>query len=246
MSQIEMRYMAHISKDKLLNQFFNDPKLDVHCETAARIFHLPVDRSATDKKVMYAAIDEKKHRYPSKRAGFGIITNIMGQGLLDQLRMFGCKGWDKRKCDELIDNWLGVYTGVRAFLNDTKEEARRNGVVYDCWGMPRYLPGVWSEDDVVVGEAERAASSHKIQGGAQGMIQNAMIWLKPRIRELQEAGLKVRWVLQIHDELILMFEEELWEILNPLVREALTQHSLKLSVPIECSGSMARTWGKLK
>lgn len=246
LSQIEMRYMAHISRDPLLVRFFGDPRLDVHCETAARIFGLKVYADAPTKAEMYSEVDEMQHRYPSKRAGFGIITNIQGAGLLDQLRMFGCKGWDEDGCDRLIAEWLKVYKGVASFLDECKREVRQRGVVRDCWGMPRYLPGVWSEDRKVAAEAERAASSHKIQGGAQGMIQTSMAWLKPYVRSLRLAGANVRWCLQIHDEVILRFDEDLWSTLDPLVTEGLTEHTLKLIVPVKAKGSCARTWGRLK
>jgi DNA polymerase-1 len=234
LSQIEMRYMAHISRDPLLVRLFHEGR-DVHAETAARIFGIAL-----------ADVEELKHRYPSKRAGFGIITNIQGAGLLDQLRMYGCEGWDEDGCDKLIVEWLKVYRGVGQFLADTRTEVREKGVVRDCWGMPRYLPGVWSEDAKVRAEAERAASSHKIQGGAQGMIQRSMAWLKPRIHEMRQDGLNVRWLLQIHDELLLRFMAELWDVLDPLIIEGLTQHSLALIVPVKAKGSCARSWGKLK
>lgn len=246
LSQIEMRYMAHVSKDPLLVKFFGDPKLDVHCETAARIFGLKINERADTKEERYANISEMKHRYPSKRAGFGIITNIMGMGLLDQLRMFGCEGWTEDSCNDLIASWLDVYKGVRTFMDESKQEAYRQGYVRDAWGMIRYLPGVYSSDRIVRAEAERAASSMKIQGGAQGMLQKSMAWLKPYFRALNAEGITVRWILQIHDEIILEFDENAWDIINPLVLEGLTQHSMKLIVPIKASGSSAKTWGKLK
>lgn len=234
-SQIEMRWMAHLSRDPLLVQFFRDGK-DVHAETAARIFGIKV----TD-------VDEMKHRYPAKRAGFGIITSITGHGLLDQLRMFGCVGWDENKCDELISEWLKVYSGVKRFMDDCVDELRHNGVIYDHWGMPRYLPGVWSDDRKVRAEAERTASSHKIQAGAQGLLQQSMIYLKPYIRGLREAGENVRWVLQVHDEILIEGDETLMrEVIDPLVRDALiNHHGMRLIVPVKCSGNLERTWGQL-
>jgi DNA polymerase-1 len=241
LSQVEMRYMAHLSGDVLMKKFFNEKNpltgkdFDIHAETAARIFGIKIED-----------VKEMEHRYPSKRAGFGIITNIAGAGLYDQLRMFGCPGWSVDKCDDLIKEWLNVYKGVKQFLIDTKRDVRNTGFVQDEWGMPRYLPGVWSEDKRVVGESERAASSHRIQGGAQGMLQSAIVWLKPYIRAMVEAGEDIRWVLQIHDEIILRFRRGMWETIDPLVVEGLTQHSLKLSVPIKAKGNYARTWGKLK
>lgn len=234
LSQVEMRYMAHVSRDPLLVKFFHENR-DVHAETAARIFGINI-----------LDVKEMDHRYPAKRAGFGIITNIQGQGLLDQLRMFGCTGWSEDSCTRLIAEWLKVYKGVSDFLDDSRREVRATGVVRDAWGHIRYLPGVWSEDRRTRAEAERAASSHKIQGGAQGMIQQSMIWLKPYIRGLANAGVTCRWILQIHDEIILEFQEDLWETLDPLVIEALTEHSLKLIVPVKAKGSRAKSWGKLK
>jgi DNA polymerase-1 len=187
-----------------------------------------------------------EHRYPAKRAGFGIITNIQGPGLLDQLRMFGCKGWTENKCDELITEWLKIYKGVAQLLKDCVREVQQNGMVRDEWGHIRYLPGVWSEDRKVRGEAERAASSHKIQGGAQGMIQKSMIWAKPIIRALQVDEPRLKWILQIHDELILEGPEDLMrDVVDPVIREALTEHSKKLVVPVKCSGSLGKTWGEL-
>lgn len=250
LSQIEMRYMAHVSRDPLLCQFLREGR-DVHSETASRIFGISLRSSTNPDPVerfqeIYADIQEMEHRYPSKRAGFGIITNIQGAGLYDQLRMFGCPGWSVDKCDALIREWLKVYKGVDAFCKDAMKEAHATGAVRDVWGMERPLPGVYSDDPKVVAEAERAASSMKIQGGAQGMIQRSMIWLKPYLRGLQQAGARVKWVLQIHDEIILEFQEDLWETLDPLVVEALTEHSLKLIVPVKAKGSYAKSWGKLK
>lgn len=258
MSQYEMRYMAHESRDPLMVSFFNNPILDMHGETAARIFglklyDLPQNVAKLSKKEIedakaerYQYVDEMQHRYPSKRAGFGIITNIAGQGLYDQLRMFGCKGWDVEKCDALIAEYLKVYKGVGQYLEACKQEVRRNGVVYDHWGMPKYLPGVWSTDKKVAAAAERAASSHKIQGGAQGALQHAMGWLKPHIRQLSvETNGGIQWVLQIHDEIILRFRANLWDRVNPVVQDGLINHSLKLIVPVKCSGSHAPSWGQL-
>ena len=234
LSQAEMRVMAGLSGDPLLRKMFLE-KRDPHAETAARIFGIDI-----------RDVKEMEHRYPSKRAGFGIITNIQGVGLLDQLRMFGCKGWDEDKCDELIAEWLKIYKGVARFLEDCKEEVRAKGVIHDYWGMPRYLSGVWSHDRKTAAEAERAGSSHKIQGGAQGMIQQSMIWVKPYIRALRDAGEDVRWVLQIHDSVMFHYRSELWDTINPLIHEALTQHhNMKLGVPMDAKASRGTTWGKL-
>jgi len=229
-----MRYMAHVSRDPLLVKLFRDRR-DVHAETAARIFDIPL-----------ADVDEMEHRYPSKRAGFGIIYGIQGSGLYDQLRMFGLTGWSVDSCDRLIREWLKLYKGVTEYSRTCVNAARETGLVRDCWGMLRYVPGITSDEPPIRAEAERYAVSHMIQGGAQGMIQRAMIWLKPFVRALRSAGERIEWLLQIHDEIMFQFAEHLWDVLDPLVTEALTQHSLKLIVPVEAKGGYAKTWGGLK
>lgn len=235
LSQIEMRFAAHDSKDELLCRLFNEHR-DVHSETAARIFGLHIDD-----------VDDKKHRYPSKRAGFGILYGIQGEGLLTQLRMMGCEGWDTHSCDKLIKEWLKVYKGVKARIEEVKREVRAKGYVQDISGMIRYLPGVWSDDKKVAAEAERTAYSHKIQGGAQTLIQRSIIHLKPIVREMQKLGMNVHWSMQVHDEIIMRIDEELWEIVDALVVDALTNHcGMELRIPVEASGNQAQSWAKLK
>lgn len=236
LSQIELRLLAHVSGDPTMCQRFIDD-VDLHTYTAAEIFKIPVEQ-----------VDKMLHRNPAKSAGFGIVYGISGLGLYDQFLMMGAKGWSPDKCDKLIEDWLTVYPGVRAYKERVKKQIRVDGIAKDMWGMMRYLPGVWSDDRKTRSEAERTAVSHEIQGGAQGMIQNSMRWLKPHIREMQELGMNVTWALQIHDELIFRFDEELWPLMDWLVREALTKHHglTDPRVPIQASGNCGPSWGDLK
>jgi len=236
LSQIEMRYLAHESEDELLCELFNEGR-DVHTETAARIFNVPLDE-----------VDKMTQRLPAKNAGFGIVYGIAGPGLMTQLRMLGLTDWAEEGCEGLIRGWLNVYSGVKRYIRRSQDELADTGVVVDYWGMPRYVPGIWSPDHKMQGEAARIAVSHKVQGGAQGMIQNSMAWLKPRIEKMREGGAKVKWCLQIHDEIVLKFEEGLWGVLNGLVLEALTEHHGRgeMLVPILAEGAVADSWGELK
>lgn len=248
MSQIEMRFMAHASGDKFLCQLFHE-KRDIHAETAIKIFGLPDTREWDDTKgeYVYPSVHKMLHRNPTKRAGFGVITGIQGAGLLDQLRMMGCLGWDESKCDDLIKEWFKVYPGVKRFLAYCKEQCRKQGYIRDVGGMYRYLPGIWSRDERTAAEAGRQSHSHYIQGSAQYMIQRSMSWLRPHIIDLRESsGLFCKWTLQIHDEVIFTFDQRLLDVIHPLVLEALTAHSLPLRVPIEANGSHGLTWGVLK
>jgi uracil-DNA glycosylase family 4 len=251
LSQIEMRVMAHLSKDPFLCQLFHENR-DIHAETAIRIFGLDPRREWVVGKSgkgewKYPGVDKMKHRNPTKRAGFGVITGIQGPGLLDQLRQMGCEGWDVDSCDQLIEDWFKVYPGVDTFLTACRNACRDKGYVRDMGGMYRYLPGIWSRDNRVAAEAGRQSHSHIIQGSAQWMIQRAMAWARPQINALRSAtGWYIRWLLQIHDELIFTFPQVAWDVMNALVMEALTEHSYRLSVPVEANGAFGLTWGDLE
>ena len=237
LSQIEMRVMADESQDTMLVDGFRQG-LDIHSETAAAIFEIPL-----------AKVDKSDHRVPAKRAGFGIIYGMTGRGLLAQLWMLGLTTWTVARCNDLIERWLEVHSGVAAYMKRTAEEVRKSptNCVRDRWGMPRYLPGIRHPDRGIRAECERIAVSHRIQGGAQGMIQNSMAWLRPYIAELQSAGADIKWSLQIHDELLFRCSEEWVEVLDPLVTEALTQHhGTELVVPVAADSAVSNTWGGLK
>lgn len=238
LDQAEMRIMADESGDPTLVKLFQEGKRDVHSDTAAKIFGYRYEDIENDKAL------RKKVRDPAKRAGFGVITGIQGAGLFDQLRMAGAEGWSVDKCEELIREWFRIYPGVREFLQWCKDECRKNGgIAYDRWGMPRYLPAVFSDDKPLRWEAERQTHSHRIQGGAQGMLQRSMGWVYPRLKAY---GSAVRFILQIHDELILEIADGLQDEVDPLMVEAMTQHGARLKIPVKSSGSFGNRWGELK
>lgn len=248
MSQIEMRVAAHLSKDPFLCKLFHERR-DIHSETAIRIFGLPnIKEKDESGEWVYPSVNKMKHRNPTKRAGFGVLTAISGGGLLDQLRMMGCEGWDEDSCDELIADWFKVYPLVKTnVIEACRAECRSKGYVRDMGGMYRYLPGIWSKDNKISAEAERQSHSHVIQGSAQWLIQRSMSWLRPQINELrQSSGMFIRWVLQIHDDILLAYDQRLEPIVGPLVMEALCEHSYPLRVPVEANHAFATDWGKLK
>lgn len=235
LSQIEMRFLAHESMSKFLCRKFIDGA-DVHDETARTVFGLHPD----DK------VDKFKHRIPAKTTNFGLVYGEQASGLHDQLRMLGLEGWDIKSCEKLIKEVMKLF-GIGDYIKSVISKARVDGYVRDHWGMYRYLPQLYSDDPKLSAEAGRHAVSHRIQGGAQGMIQNSMRWLAPHIRQLQQSGLNIKWRLQIHDELIFSFDEWMWDLINPLVLEALTVHcGIKLRVPVLADGAMAKNWGDLK
>lgn len=236
LDQAEMRVMADESGDERMIRLFRDGKIDIHTDTASKMFGIKPEK-----------VDKMRHRYPAKRVGFGVITGIQGPGLLDQLRMVGIMEYDVDDCDRFIREWLKVFPQVKTYMEWCRAECRRNnGVIKDRWGMPRHLPAILDETregkwDRL--EAERQTHSHRIQGGAQGMIQNTMGWLYPRLRKYGDA---VRWILQIHDELIFEVLKGLEEEVGAIIVDGMVNHGAKLKVPVKSSGSWAESWGQLK
>lgn len=258
LSQIEMRYAAHLANDTRMCGMIHN-RLDIHYETAAAIFGRPINTSVRledfenqkeYEAVRYAAIDKEKERTPSKNCGFGILYGISGPALYAQFRMMGtAAGWSEQKCTKLIEDWLDIYPDIRRYIAKCAEDARRaGGVIRDEWGMMRHIPGLFHYDRGVKAAAERIAMSHRVQGGAQGMIQNSMRWIDKRVRELRAEGEEIGWVLQIHDEIILHFPEELWPRIDAIVREGLTKHHgvKNMRVPVDANGNMGKHWGELK
>lgn len=234
LAQVEIRVAAHISNDELLCKLIRQGA-DIHTETAARIFGVkPED------------VDPVEQRGPAKRASFGILYGVQGEGLLAQLRAMGCKGWTVDRCDDLIREWLRVYPGIAAEIERTKQEVKACGYVRDSFGMYRYLPGIFVPGKLEA-EAARQAFNHKIQGMAQSLLQASIAWLRRPIRDIQERGQTVKWRLQVHDEILLSFQEDLWDIVNPLVVEGLTKRTgVEMRVPLEAEGKMTKSWDKLK
>lgn len=235
LSQIEVRMLAHESADPLLCQLFIDGR-DIHSETAAKMFGVRPDDVT------------KVQRFFAKRTTFGTAYGIGGSGLATQMRVAGATGWDEKTCEKFIKEWLRLYKGAAKYFAEVEKQvmATSAGVVRDCWKMPRYLPAVHDRDRKLASEARRQAINHRIQGGAQGLIQKTIIYLRPIIRSMQESGLNIRWALEYHDSLMFIMLEELFEIVAPIVMDGLVNHcGMKLRIPVEAEASMAKSWGQL-
>lgn len=257
LSQIEFRWLAHFSRDRKLLELFNSDKcffcgiqqhkhdttehefkkMDIHAQTASWVFGI-------DKmKAM-----EKKFRTPMKTIVYGKVFLQTGFGMASTMRKEGLSEWDDpERCDEFIKEIDKLYPGIPRFVEDVKRETERTEVAYSYDGMPRYLPGIKSRDPGIRNEALRHAMSQRIQGSAQDQIQRSMVWLKPRIWGMQDSGQKVAWLLEVHDELDLMFEERLEKVVSKLVIRGLTrEHGIEMLVPIEAEGGTGKRWSDLK
>lgn len=217
---------------------------DIHAETAYRVFGIPASQQ-----------DTFKHRLPCKTGFFGTINGMQGLGLLDQFRMYippeaDPDGyWSKLdNCTKLVNEIKRkAYPELHATAVATEREIERTGIIRSLFGMPRYLPAAWSQDPKEKAEAGRQAFNHVIQCTAQSMTQSATVWIHDYIRDMQREGLDVWECLQIHDELLFQMDQDLYDVVSPIVVEGMTEHcGIELRVPVEVDGHTAQTWGSLK
>lgn len=237
LSGIEMRCMAHVSKDPLLCKVFLD-KIHPHRDTARRLFNLSSVDQVTDTQ-----------KAAAKEINFLMIYGGGYKKLYEKFRQANITSYDLKECRKLLDDWFEVYRGVKEYRSRVIAECKRQEIVYDHWGMLRYLPGINCGDREIEGDEERAAVSHRIQGLAQGMIRNSMVWLAPKIDDLIAAGEldPECWRLLLHDELIFLVNEGEEEMLAPLVMYALTKKcGIELIVPVEAEMHIGKTWAELK
>lgn len=218
-SQIELRIMAHLCGDEHMCAAFREGT-DVHAATAAKIFHCKVEDVTADQ------------RRVAKTANFGIMYGISAFGLSQRLK---CSRTEAKK---IIDDYFESFPSIRGFIDGTIAGARANGYVETLFGRRRYVPDVNSQNANVRALAERNAVNAPIQGTSADIIKLAMIGVD---RQLREAGLKARMVLQIHDELVLEVPvEEIETVKNILVEQM--ESVITLSVPLTVECSYGKTW----
>ncbi len=179
-SQIELRLLAHIADIPELKKAFADG-LDIHAMTASEMFDVPVKNMPPEV------------RRRAKAINFGIIYGISAFGLANQL------GIDRGEADDYIKKYFRRFPGIRDYMEETKEFARKNGYVETLFGRRIHIREINSKIQGMRGGAERAAINAPIQGAAADIIRRAMIRLPPH---LAEKKLATRMLLQVHDELI--------------------------------------------
>jgi DNA polymerase-1 len=221
-SQIELRLLAHFSKDPLLVHAYATNE-DIHTLTASEVFGVPVE--AMDKET----------RGRAKAVNFGIVYGISAFGLARQL------GIPMTEAKAYIERYFARYEGVKAFIETTLEETKKTGSVRTLFGRVRPIPDIESRNPNQRGFAERTAINTPLQGTAADLIKLAMIAID---RQLTERKLKTRMVLQVHDELL--FEVPLGETaeVEALVRKEM-EAAVKLEVPLVADLAFGDNWREL-
>jgi len=222
-SQIELRLLAHFSKDELLVEAYRRGD-DIHTLTASQVFGVPPLMVTPD------------HRRQAKVVNFGIVYGLSAFGLSQNL------GIEPREAKQFIDAYFEKYSGVRKFIDATLEEARREGKVKTLFGRVRPIPDINSKNSNLRGFAERTAVNTPLQGTAADLIKIAMIRIDNGIRDRE---LKSRMTLQVHDELVFEVPEGEIDIIKSLVREEMEQvHALH--VPLQVDIGVGANWRDLE
>jgi DNA polymerase-1 len=218
-SQIELRLLAHFSKDKLLVEAFRRGD-DIHTLTAAQVFGVP--------PLMVTSDDRRK----AKAVNFGIVYGLSPFGLSQQL------GIEPSEARKFIDAYFEKYSGVRTFIDATLAKVRRDQNVKTLFGRIRPIPDINSKNATQRGFAERTAVNTPLQGTAADLIKLAMIRIDAEIRE---RNLKSRMTLQVHDELVFEVPDEEVDAMRSLVREHM-EKAYSLEVPLLVEVGVGLNW----
>jgi len=222
-SQIELRILAHVTRDEHLIAAFAAGE-DIHRATAARVLGKPAADVDADERAM------------AKMVNFGIAYGMGDFGLATRA------GISRDAAKSFIAGYFERYPGIRRYIDTIKEEARTNGSVTTQLGRRRPIPELRAGNPALRAAGERAAINHPIQGTAADVIKIAMIRLAPR---LAEAGLKARLVLQVHDELLLEVPNGEVDRLVPILVETM-EGALALDVPLTVEVKSGPRWDEMK
>jgi len=222
-SQIELRLLAHFSKDSLLVEAYRRGD-DIHTLTASQVFGVP------------PLMVTSEHRRQAKVVNFGIVYGLSPFGLSQNL------GIETSDAKQFINAYFEKYKGVRAFIDSTLEEARREQRVKTLFGRVRPIPDINSKNANQRGFAERTAVNTPLQGTAADLIKLAMIRIDTALRD---RGLKSRMTLQVHDELVFEVPESEIETVRTLVREQM-ENVHPLHVPLLVEIGVGPNWRDLE
>ena len=218
-SQIELRVLAHIADDTVMQEAFKSG-LDVHTVTASQVFHVPFEEVTS------------LQRRNAKAVNFGIVYGISEFSLAEDL---GVSRWEAR---DYIDSYLDHYQGVRRYMKQVVIDARDCGYTQTIYGRRRSIPELKSSNFNVRSGAERIALNTPIQGTAADLIKLAMIRVDAALgRDFPQAKL----ILQVHDELIVECPEEIAAEVAALVSREMEQVAV-LNVPLTAEAKWGKSW----
>ena len=222
-SQVELRVLAHISKDEnMMHAFLNDE--DVHKQAASKVLGIPIEEVT------------KEQRSSAKAVNFGIVYGISDFGLSEQL------GISRKEAKNYIEQYLEKYSGIKQFMDDIVDEAKQKGYVETLFHRRRYIPELSSNNYMVRQFGARAAMNTPIQGTAADIMKIAMINV---FNTIKQEKLDADIVLQVHDELIIECKIEQKDVVTKLLKENM-ENAIEMLVPLKVETSEAFNWYEAK
>ena len=221
-SQIDLRALAHLSQDVALISAFERGE-DVHKTTAAHLFNVEPQAVTPDMRRL------------AKTVNFGVIYGMSGYGL-EQATEFS-----RDEAEKFIAAYFDRFSGVRAYMDRTKEQARKSGYVQTLLGRRRFIPDINSHNRMIREAAERMAINMPVQGTSADIIKVAMLHLG---MEMARRCLDSKLILQVHDELIFEVPQTELAVMQDIVPRLMSD-SIKLSVPIQVDMKVGNTWGQM-
>ena len=218
-SQIEMRIMAHASEDDSLIEAFKSG-MDFHTVTASRVFGVEPTKVSPGERAKIKAMN------------YGLAYGLSAYGLSQQLTI------EVSEAKALMDEYFERFGGVRDYLRSLVVDARRTEYTETILGRRRYLPDLMSDNRQRREMAERMALNAPIQGSAADIIKVAMLDVE---KALDDAGMRSRMLLQVHDELVFEIGPGEREALEQLVRDKMG-HAVEMTVPLDVSVGVGRSW----
>lgn len=222
-SQFELRIVATIAQDKKMIAFFKSGE-DIHRRTAAEIHHIGYE-DVTNAM-----------RYAAKEVNFGVLYGMGAFGLASRT------GIPVAEAQDFIDRYFDVFSGIRTYVDDIKETARKNGYVETLFKRRRYLPEIHSHMPEVRAAAERMAINLPIQGTQADLLKKAMIEVHALIWPLKD---DIRMILQVHDELVFEIRKEKEIVLARKIKN-LMEEVIELAVPVHVDVESGLNWGDMK
>ena len=218
-SQIELRIMAHMSKDEKLIEAYNMAE-DIHRITASQVFGVPFDE-VTDLQ-----------RRNAKAVNFGIIYGISSFGLSQDLSI------SRKEASDYIEQYFKTYPKIKGYIDSMVEDAKKTGYSLTMFNRRRPIPELKSSNFMQRSFGERVAMNAPIQGTAADIIKLAMI----RVYDaLKKGGYKSKLLLQIHDELLVETYPDEIEDVKKIIEDGM-KNAVKLSVPLEIDMKQGNNW----
>ncbi|MAK67349.1 MULTISPECIES: DNA polymerase I [unclassified Methylophaga] len=218
-SQIELRIMAHLSGDKSLLTAFAEGE-DIHRHTASEIFGVEPENVTGDQ------------RRSAKAINFGLIYGMSAHGLSKQL------GIERHQAAKYMETYFERYPGVRNYMDNTREQAKKDGYVETIFGRRLYLPEINSSNGLRRQYAERTAINAPMQGSAADIIKRAMISIHDW---LLEADTGIRMIMQVHDELVFEVPEDQLDLAKTEIEQFMIK-AAELAVPLEVGIGVGDNW----